>query len=128
MQPVINETDIVEVSLCERYHIGDIVLVMVQDRLLVHRIVAKDQKGYVTKGDHSYMTDRRNNSRILGKAMVNWSQKTSLTSKRIQPVLRAKISNANGKTYRRYLKASKGVFRKLLFSLYKMGDLLLFHI
>lgn len=127
MRPIVNNMDIVEVSIPEKYHIGDIVLVLVQNRLRLHRIISKDKKGYITKGDHSYMADRRINSKILGRATINNTQKRSLCSSRIRSVFRAKISKFNSKTYRRYLKAHKCFFRNMFFKLYQMGDFLLFH-
>lgn len=128
MRPIINNMDIVEVSIPEKYHIGDIVLVLVQNRLRIHRIISKDKNGYVTKGDHSYMADKRRNNKILGRATVNDSQKRSLCSNHIRSVFQATISKYNGKIYRRYLKAKKRFLRNMFFQLYKMGDFILFHI
>lgn len=128
MRPIINNMDIVEVSIPEKYHIGDIVLVSVQNRLRIHRIISKDKKGYITKGDHSYMADKRIYNKILGRATVNDSQKRSLCSHRICSLFRAQISKFNSKTYRRYLKTRKRFLRNMFFRLYKMGDFILFHI
>lgn len=128
MRPIINNADIVEVSISEKYQIGDIVLVSVQNRLRIHRIIFKDSRGYVTKGDHSYLADNRTGSLILGKAIINLSQNRSLCSNHIRSIFRAKISMCNSKTYRRYLKTKNCFFRVLILYWYRIGDFLLFYI
>ena len=128
MQPIINNTDIVEVSVPEKYHIGDIVLVLVNNQLRIHRIISKGPNGYVTKGDHSYMADKGRNNKILGRAMTNDTQKRSLCSNRVHLLFRTIVSRNNGKIYRKYLKARNGFSRNVLFLLYKFGDFILFYI
>lgn len=128
MRPVINNTDLVEISVFEEYHIGDIVLVLIQNRLRIHRIISKDSKGHITKGDHSNLPDKRIDSKILGKAIKNCTQNRSLCANRIHSFYRAAVSNICGKAYRKYLKTHIAFFRVFFIQIQKAGNYLLFHI
>lgn len=81
---------------------GDCMSPVINNRLRIHRIISKDKSGFITKGDHSYLSDKRKGSTILGKATINCTQNRSLCSNRIVLFFRATISNISGKSYRRY--------------------------
>ncbi len=128
MEPIIRNKDVVEIVAFDRYKVGDIVLVSNNKQMKIHRIISKDDEGYITKGDHSYLPDRRKNSVILGKATQNCTlgQVIHINSKRAY--LRASISRWCGNLYRSYLKSSSMWRRGTCYVFHKIGNVLLFYI
>ena len=128
MIPIINDKDIIEVSAVQKYCVGDIVLVLVKNQLCIHRIISKDKKGYITKGDHSFLADKRSNAKILGKAIMNCTQNHSLCKNSIRSKIKAIISKNNAKMYRKYLKEKNNFWRTIFLKIYVLSDKLLLYI
>ncbi len=127
MEPIINNGDIVEISASDSYKIGDVVLVLCQGHLKIHRIIEQDELGFITKGDHSYLSDKRNNSRILGVATFNRTQNHLVCANRRRACCRAVISKFASKAYRKHLK-SHALIRKVFLGIYETADFMLFYI
>ncbi|MEJ6950338.1 S24/S26 family peptidase [Natronospora cellulosivora (SeqCode)] len=119
MVPYIRDGDKVIIKRKKKYYLGDIVLVSSGEKLRAHRIVKKKEGMLITKGDLSFLHDKFYNSNIIGIIQKNLTLNKNFRKSRYKHLLRALISNMNGKLYRKYLFSRNKYIRFVLLKVHE---------
>lgn len=72
MEPTLKVNDIILVKKSEEYKINDIITYKENNKYITHRLIRKEDKGYITKGDNNQTEDKEiREERIIGKVIKN---------------------------------------------------------
>ena len=69
MNPTLKVGDLITIKKQENYNIGDILVFIYKEELLVHRLIKKDSR-YYCKGDNSFRLEDITEEQILGKVIL----------------------------------------------------------
>jgi|SRR5690625_394641 len=77
MEPTIKTNDFIVYKKSKVYEVDDIIVFVVEDYLVVHRIIEKTEDGYITKGDNNnsddfYRYGYIKKNQIVGKVTKNF--------------------------------------------------------
>lgn len=77
MEPTIKTNDLIVYKKSKVYEVDDIIVFVVEDYLVVHRIIEKTEDGYITKGDNNssddfYRYGYIKKNQIVGKVTKNF--------------------------------------------------------
>lgn len=69
MSPTLKSSDAITIEKNTNYNIGDILVFIYKEELLVHRLIKKDSR-YYCKGDNSFRLEDITEEQILGKVIL----------------------------------------------------------
>lgn len=69
MEPILKSGDSITIKREDNYDVGDILVFIYKEELLVHRLIKKDSK-YYCKGDNAFRLEDITKEQILGKIIL----------------------------------------------------------